>query len=193
MRPKPYIEGNAPEQATFLPECVEDIIGPDHNTIADFRKDNRKALKKVLGLFVRLCREMKLVKGEDACVDGSPYKAVNGLKRATNVELSTKKLDYAKAQLELVETYLNGLDEADTIDQGRLDQAFALDIDPKNLPNPEDIRVRIRRHEEALAQIKETGETQILYTDPEARVMPTKDGGRRACYNVQVAAVRKAT
>lgn len=35
--------------------------------------------------------------------------------------------------------------------------------------------------------MRETKDTQLLYTDPEARVVPTKDGGRRACYNVQVA------
>lgn len=145
MRSKPYTEGSLSEQATFVPECVDDIIKPenpvqfirafvneldlhamgfvrskprhtgrpgydpavllmlyiyghlgrirssrilerecarnlelwwllsrltpDHNTIADFRKDNRKALKKVLRVFVRLCREMKLVKEEEACVD----------------------------------------------------------------------------------------------------------------------------
>lgn len=41
--------------------------------------------------------------------------------------------------------------EADAVDQGRLDKAFALDIDPRNhLPNPEDIRSRIRKHEAAL-------------------------------------------
>jgi transposase len=36
--------------------------------------------------------------------------------------------------------------------------------------------------------MRETGETQLLYTDPDARVMPTKDGGKRACYNIQAAA-----
>ena len=34
---------------------------PDHNTISDFRKDNRKALKKVFLIFVRACKDMKLM------------------------------------------------------------------------------------------------------------------------------------
>ena len=264
MREHAYIEGQIPEQGTYLPECLDEIIAqenpirfirlfveqldlmkmgfvrskpketgrpgydpavllklyiyghlnrirssrmlerecgrnvelwwllnklqPDHNTIADFRKDNKKALKGLLKQFVRLCMEMGLIKGSRMCVDGTTMQAVNGLKQSTSVELSGKKLDYAQRQLALVEEYLKDLDEADKIDQGRLDRAFALDIDPKNLPNPEDIKERIKKHEDAIRQMKETGETQLLYTDPEARVMLTKDGGKRACYNIQAAA-----
>lgn len=79
------------------------------------------------------------------------------------------------------------MDEADTIDQGRMNKAFALDIDPNNLPEMHDIRARIRKHEDALTQMKDRGVNQLLYTDPDARVMRTKDGGRRACYNIQAA------
>ena len=264
MREHPYIEGLIPQQGTYLPECLDEIISPenpirfirlfvlqldlvrmgfvrskpretgrpgydpavllmlyiyghlnrirssrllerechrnielwwlldrlqpDHNTIADFRKDNKKALKGLLKEFVHLCVELGLVKGGRLCVDGTPVKAVNGLKQATSIELSEKKLQYAREQLALVDSYLEDLDEADEIDQGRLDKAFALDIDPKNLPDPKDIKARIRKHEEALREMRETGETQLLYTDPDARVMPTKDGGKRACFNIQAAA-----
>ena len=37
-------------------------LAPDHKTIADFRKDNGLALRKVCGRFVELCREMGLLK-----------------------------------------------------------------------------------------------------------------------------------
>ena len=87
----------------------------------------------------------------------------------------------------LVEAYLDDLDKADEIDQGRLDKAFALDIDPMHLPDAKDIKARIKKHEDALKEMHDTGETQLLYTDPEARVMLTKDGGKRACYNIQAA------
>ena len=120
-------------------------------------------------------------------MDGTPIQAVNGLKQSTSIELSEKKLAYAREQLRLVEEYLKDLDEADRLDQGRLDKAFALDIDPKRLPDPEDIKARIKKHEDAIREMKETGETQLLFTDPDARVMPTKDGGKRACYNIQTA------
>ena len=57
------------------------------------------------------------------------------------------------------------LGKQDKIDQGKPDKAFALDIDPKNLPDPTSIKARIMKHEDAIRQIKETGETQLLYTD----------------------------
>lgn len=162
-------------------------LRPDHNTIADFRKDNRKQLVKVFRLFVTLCVQLELCTGNSVCIDGTPIKAANGMHQATNVKLSQKKLDYAREQLELVEKYLSGLDEADTLDQGRLDKPFALDIDPDNPPDPAKLRETIRKHEAHLQEMKEKGETQLLFTDPEARVMPAKRNGLKACYNIQTA------
>ena len=36
-------------------------LAPDHKTIADFRKDNGKAIRKVCAQFVALCRQLNLV------------------------------------------------------------------------------------------------------------------------------------
>ena len=55
---------------------------PDHNTIADFRKENRKALKKVFLVFVRACKDMKLMDAGTLCLDGTTIRAVNGKKKA---------------------------------------------------------------------------------------------------------------
>ena len=50
---------------------------PDHKTIADFRKDNGTALRKVCARFVELCREMGLLAKASVAIDGSKFKAVN--------------------------------------------------------------------------------------------------------------------
>jgi transposase len=50
---------------------------PDHKTIADFRKDNGPALRKVCARFVELCREMGLLTTASIAIDGSKFKAVN--------------------------------------------------------------------------------------------------------------------
>lgn len=160
---------------------------PDHNTISDFRMENRKALVGVFRAFVRMCAELKLISGQRVCVDGTPIKAVNGLHQSTSVELSQKKLQYAKDQLALVEEYLRDMDEADKLDQGKLGKAFALDIDPRRLPDKEELKRRIAMHEDHLRQMEESGATQLLFTDPEARVMPAKQNGKKACYNIQTA------
>src|SRR6188508_3311250 len=52
-------------------------LAPDHKTIADFRKDNGAAIRKVCGQFVELCREMGLLAKASVAIDGSKFKAVN--------------------------------------------------------------------------------------------------------------------
>ena len=46
-------------------------LAPDHKTIADFRKDNGLALRKVCAGFVELCREMGLLATASVAIDGS--------------------------------------------------------------------------------------------------------------------------
>ncbi|WP_246615157.1 hypothetical protein [Clostridium thailandense] len=52
-------------------------LNPHFRTIADFRKDNAKALKNVFRAFVKLCLEMNLYVKELIAIDGSKFKAVN--------------------------------------------------------------------------------------------------------------------
>src|SRR5713226_9547217 len=71
----------------------------DHKTVADFRKDNGRALRKVCARFVELCREM-----------GSKFKAVNNRDR----NFTRAKVERRRAQLEeSVARYLSQLDTAD--------------------------------------------------------------------------------
>ncbi len=46
-------------------------LAPDHKTIADFRKDNGLALRKVCARFVELCREIGLLATASVAIDGS--------------------------------------------------------------------------------------------------------------------------
>ena len=52
-------------------------LAPDHKTIADFRKDNGLALRKVCTRFVELCRQMGFLATASVAIDGSKFKAVN--------------------------------------------------------------------------------------------------------------------
>jgi transposase len=54
---------------------------PDHKTIADFRKDNGRAIRQVCTRFVGLCREMGLLAAASVAIDGSKFKAVNNRDR----------------------------------------------------------------------------------------------------------------
>src|SRR5258707_1104866 len=83
---------------------------PDHKTIADFRKDNGPAIKKVCVQFVALCRKMGLLAKASVAIDGSKFKAVNS--RDNN--FTKGKMERRLAQIEeSVARYLSQLDTAD--------------------------------------------------------------------------------
>src|SRR6266568_9079064 len=83
---------------------------PDHKTIADFRKDNGPAIKKVCARFVELCRKMGLLTNANVAIDGSKFKAVNNRDR----NFTVAKVERRHKQLEeSVARYLAQLDTAD--------------------------------------------------------------------------------
>jgi len=85
-------------------------LTPDFKTIADFRKDNRDAIKRVCKEFVFLCRKLDLFGGELVAIDGSKFKAVNSKKRNFNEAKLKKKL---KELEEKIEGYFKELEEND--------------------------------------------------------------------------------
>ena len=52
-------------------------LAPDFKTIADFRKDNGPAIRKVCREFIVLCRKLDLLSMASVAIDGSKFKAVN--------------------------------------------------------------------------------------------------------------------
>ncbi len=56
-------------------------LAPDHKTIADFRKDNGRAIRRVCAQFVQLCRQLGLLAAASVAIDGSKFKAVNNRDR----------------------------------------------------------------------------------------------------------------
>ena len=85
-------------------------LAPDHKTIADFRKDNGRAIRRVCARFVELCREMGLLAKASVAIDGSKFKAVNNRDR----NFTRAKVERRRTQLEeSVARYLSQLDTAD--------------------------------------------------------------------------------
>jgi transposase len=52
-------------------------LAPDFKTIADFRRDNGPAIRRVCSQFVALCRNLHLLDAGSVAIDGSKFKAVN--------------------------------------------------------------------------------------------------------------------
>jgi hypothetical protein len=70
---------------------------PDHKTVADIRKDNGRAIRKVCARFVELCREMGLLANASVVFVESVYGALLGSCRVHRIELPIALLDSARA------------------------------------------------------------------------------------------------
>jgi transposase len=103
----------------LMMECTRNVelfyllrkLTPDFRTIADFRKDNAKALKKVFGAFVKLCVKLGLYQRELLAIDGSKFRAVNSKDNTYNAEILEKKL---KRIEEHIAEYLSQMDTNDS-------------------------------------------------------------------------------
>jgi transposase len=154
---------------------------PDHKTIADFRKDNGSAIRKVCAHFVALCRAMGLLTQASVAIDGSKFKAVNNRDR----NFTRAKMERRMAQIEeSVARYLQQLDTAD-----RQEPSEALRTKTSGLKEKiEKLKQEMRRLAVLKADMLATPDQQISLTDPDARSMATSGRGSGVVgYNVQVA------
>src|SRR3977135_927672 len=83
---------------------------PDFKTIADFRKDNGEAIRKVCRAFVVLCRRLELFSEASVAIDGSKFKAVNTRDRNFTQAKMQRRLEQID---ESIARYLSQLDSAD--------------------------------------------------------------------------------
>jgi transposase len=154
---------------------------PDHKTVADFRKDNGRAIRKVCSRFVELCREMGLLAKASVAIDGSKFKAVNNRDR----NFTRAKVERRRAQLEeSVARYLSQLDTADRQQPSEALAAKTTRLKEKLAKLGEEMR-RLKGLE---ARMLAAPDQQVSLTDPDSRSMATSGRGSGVVgYNVQVA------
>ena len=131
----------------------------DFKTIANFRKDNGKAIRQVCRQFIVLCRQLNLFTQALVAIDGSKFKAVN----------------------ESIERYLTAMDTADraepevaALKKGRLKDKI------------EALKEQMQQLKAIEAQLNASPDSQVSLTDPDARSMKNRAGGIGG-YNVQAA------
>ena len=154
---------------------------PDDKTIADFRKDNGSAIRKVCAQFVALCRDMGLLTKASVAIDGSKFKAVNNRDR----NFTRAKVERRRAQLEeSVARYLSQLDTADLQEPSEALATKTAHLKEK-LAKLESEMQRLAAMEK---QMLASPDQQISLTDPDSRSMATSGRGSGVVgYNVQVA------
>jgi len=154
---------------------------PDHKTIADFRKDNGAAIRKVCSQFVALCRQLGLFAASGVAVDGSKFKAVNNRDRnftAAKMQRRMEQIDKSVAR------YLDQLDSADREEPSQARTTKTARLTEKIAKLKEEMQ-RLKALE---AQRLATPDQQISLTDPDSRSMATSGRGSGVVgYNVQAA------
>jgi len=159
---------------------------PDHKTIADFRKDNGPAIKKVCAQFVALCRKMGLLAEASVAIDGSKFKAVNS--RDNN--FTKGKMARRLAQIEeSVARYLSQLDTADRQTSAGEEPSEVLAARTTRLKEKlAKLEEEVQRLKAIEKQMLASPDQQISFTDPDSRSMATSGrGSGMVGYNVQTA------
>src|SRR6202790_4969658 len=148
---------------------------PDHKTIADFRKDNGPAIKKVCAQFVAVCRKMGLLAKASVAIDGSKFKAVNS--RDNN--FTKGKMDRRLAQIEeSVARYLSQLDTADRQTPAGEEPSEALAARTTRLKEKlAKLDEEVKRLKAIEKQMLASPDQQISLVDPDSRSMATSGRG----------------
>lgn len=155
-------------------------LAPDFKTIADFRRDNGKAIRNVCRQFVVLCRQLDLFSQSLVAIDGSKFKAVNNRDR----NFTQAKLRARMEQIEKsIDRYLAAMDTADRT-QSDIAEAKTSRLQDKI----EKLRQQMQALKEMEQQLREAPDGQVSLTDPDARSMATSGKGTGTVgYNVQTA------
>lgn len=145
-------------------------LTPDHNTISNFRRDNEKAIKKVFRYTVSIAKQFDLIGGKLIAGDSTKLRAQNSKKNNFNEAKIERHIAYIDAKLE---EYNNALAVADN-------------------DNKQIIADQIKKHQgrkdeykNLQQQLDESGDSQISTSDPESRLLMTRNNISEVAYSVQ--------
>ena len=144
-------------------------LSPDHKTISDFRKDNKKAVRGVCREFVVLCRRLNLFTQALVVIDGSKFKAVNNRDR----NFTRAKMKRRLAQIEAsLDRYFEQLERADR------EESSIADVKTVSLKDKiATLKQEMARLQALEVQRQNAPDQQISLTDPDARSMKTRGNG----------------
>jgi transposase len=153
-------------------------LTPDHKTIANFRKDNARALPGVFREFTKVCRQLNFYGRELVGIDGSKFRAVNSRDRNFSEAKLKQRLQWIE---EKIEKYLAALQAEDETDNNGSEDSGA-ELEAKIAA----LQERRLVYEGLKQQLAESGEKQLSLTDADARLMKGRQG-HHVGYNVQIA------
>ena len=149
-------------------------LAPDHNTIANFRKNNPKAIRKVFHATVALAKNFNLIGGKLLAGDSTKLRAQNSKKNNFNPAKIERHIAYIDEKLS---EYSNILAQQDQ----DLSQEKKAEIQTKVTRHKQ----QRNKYETYKKQLEETGEVQISTSDPDSRQLITRNNITEVAYNIQ--------
>ena len=165
---------------TLEKECNRNIelmwllkrLVPDHNTIANFRKNNPKAIARVFRATVKMATHFELIGGSLVAGDSTKLRAQNSKKNNFNPAKIERHIAYIDARLEEYNLAL-AKEDGDAIEK---------ELIVKKIKKH---KVQKKKYIEYQNTIDTTGVTQISTSDPDSRQIMTRNNISEVAYNVQ--------
>ena len=149
-------------------------LKPDHKTIAEFRRKNKKALRKVLKQCARLCIKLDLIAGNSLFLDGSKFRANASIKNTWDKKKCERYLKKIDKRIDAI------LSECDEIDEGEEDQPSLVEME-EEIKDKKELKSKVKK---MLNDLEEGGEKSLNTTDSQCTRIKSVQGSH-AGYNAQ--------
>lgn len=160
-------------------------LSPDHWTISNFRKEHSEEIKYVTKKFREFLKDNGYIKLKTVAVDGSKVKAY------TNREMLTlEKIEERLTGLDKkIEDYFKLISESDRVDDIKEElgeETSGRDGSKKYIEKIIELQKQVETLQSQKEILEREGRKQVSGTDPEARLMKSRDGMIPG-YNIQIA------
>lgn len=152
-------------------------LAPDHKTIADFRKNNKRAIEAAHTEFIRICTELGLVGKSTIAIDGTKIKANNSRKNNVTISKLNKMIEHHD---ENIHEYLKQLSQNDI--------AESTDTIKSKLKKAQQKK---KECEALIEEMESEGIREKSLVDPDSHQMGASNNGTDISYNVQNAVDEK--
>ncbi len=155
-------------------------LKPDHKTISEFRRKNKKALQNVLREVARVCMALKLIEGNTLFVDGTKIRASASIGNSWTKEKCQRKLKKIDKRITEI------LEECEQADQQESDCGSFVKV-KEELIDQETLRSKVKS---ILSDIEQQGRPSVNTVDPDCTKIHSRQGDH-AGFNGQIVADEK--
>jgi len=149
-------------------------LKPDHKTIAEFRRMNKAALKKVFKQCARLCIDLGLIEGNTLFVDGSKVRANASINNSWTKQKCLNRLKKIDDRIDKI------LSECESVDHAERDNPSMVHM-KKELSDNETLKTKVS---DILNKLEAEGKQSLNTTDGDCTKVHGRQGSH-AGYNVQ--------